>query len=150
MKDLIKSLIETSTERIKNPFVGTFIFSWIAFNWKSIMFLLVSDMKIQDRISYVETNYYSILNFLIFPLLLAFIYIVILPYVFVMFEFLVRKAVSARKRNLMNQKIDENSLKLQLLEKEIHLEDRKYALRRRAKDEEKLHEEQYEGSNKKR
>lgn len=45
MKDIFLSVFKTSEERLKNPFIGTFILSFIAFNWKAIFVLFVSEKK---------------------------------------------------------------------------------------------------------
>lgn len=82
MKDLIKTLFTTSSERLKNPFIGTFIFAWIAFNWKPISVLILSDDSIILRLKYIETEYSQISHQIWLPLLFALFYILILPYLF--------------------------------------------------------------------
>ncbi|HCR3553070.1 TPA: hypothetical protein ON622_003026, partial [Morganella morganii] len=81
MKDffanLFKCTSETMIERVKNPIVGSFIFSWLFFNWKVILILLFSDKEIDDKINSISVliSYKSFL----FPLVFAFLYSVLLP-----------------------------------------------------------------------
>lgn len=97
MRELLHSVISTSKDRISNPIIGTFIISWIVFNWKSLLFILISNQKIEDKILYIESNFYSIKNLLIFPLTAVIIYVVILPYVTLLFEYVLE--FSRIKRN---------------------------------------------------
>ncbi|HHG8599742.1 hypothetical protein [Morganella morganii] len=75
--NLFKCTSETMIERVKNPIVGSFIFSWLFFNWKIILILLFSDKEIDDKINSISAliSYESF----IFPLVFAFLYSWLLP-----------------------------------------------------------------------
>lgn len=112
MKELLQSLFSTSKERISNPLIGTFIFSWVAFNWKSILFLFFSSKTIEDKISFIELNFSSLNNLLLLPLVVMVIYILIIPYLNLAFEYLlefsrVRRnkiSISKLKQGIENKK----------------------------------------------
>ncbi|WP_272847266.1 hypothetical protein [Pantoea ananatis] len=55
--EILQSLKKTSTERISNPFYGVLIFSWITLNWESVSILIFSDLKMQDRVSLINSEY---------------------------------------------------------------------------------------------
>ncbi|REL20499.1 hypothetical protein DYH52_02650 [Morganella morganii] len=75
--NLFKCTSETMIERVKNPIVGSFIFSWLFFNWKVILILLFGDKEIDDKINSISAliSYKSFL----FPLVFAFLYSWLLP-----------------------------------------------------------------------
>ena len=54
IKELFIEIIESSRERLKNPVIGAFIFSWIAINWRIILLLVYSDQAIEDKIRIIE------------------------------------------------------------------------------------------------
>lgn len=81
MIQTLKTLIKLSTERIKNPLIGSFFISWIVINWKPILFLLFTNETMLSRINFVENNYASVLSQLIYPLSFSLFYITALPYI---------------------------------------------------------------------
>ena len=81
MLDFFKTLFANATERIKNPLIGTFLMSWIVFNWKAILVLLFSSLDIEKRLSYLAEHFNNIGNLLIYPLIVALGYIFLLPYI---------------------------------------------------------------------
>ena len=123
MKELLQTIFMTSKERISNPIIGTFLISWTAFNWKPIIFLFISGQKIEDKIAYIDSNLSSINNLLFFPLIAVFIYVLIIPYVNLLFEYLLE--FSRIKRNFIliskQKQIIENKKELAI--EEIKLEE---------------------------
>lgn len=55
-KELFSSTVSTAAQRVRNPAIGAFALSWCAFNWKSILYLLLSDTKVIDKIAYISDN----------------------------------------------------------------------------------------------
>ena len=41
IRDLYASFKQTALERVKNPVLGAFVFSWIGFNWEILAILFV-------------------------------------------------------------------------------------------------------------
>ena len=80
MKDILKSFLEVSKERIKNPIIGTFLISWVAINWRLIAILIFSNNSIENRIDYAEECYVDISTYFIIPLLVTLLYVIVLPY----------------------------------------------------------------------
>lgn len=123
MKELLQSIFSTSKERISNPIIGTFLISWTAFNWKPIIFIFTSNQIIEDKINYIDSNFSSINNFLLFPLITVLIYILIIPYLNLLFEYLLE--FSRIKRNFISiskqKQIIENKKELAI--EEIKLEE---------------------------
>ena len=57
MEEFNKSVKSALSERLKNPFTGTFILAWIACNWKllvAILFISEADLDGITRIDYIE------------------------------------------------------------------------------------------------
>ena len=90
MPEFIKALFANANERIKNPLIGTFLMSWIVFNWKGILFLLFSTHNIESKLTIVSDKYYSLEIFIIYPLLVALAYIFILPYINFLIDLILR------------------------------------------------------------
>ncbi|CAM6580755.1 TPA: hypothetical protein ACO4F2_001611 [Escherichia coli] len=56
LKEYLSSTVNTAAQRVRNPVFGAFALSWCAFNWKSILYLLLSDSSIIDKITYISSN----------------------------------------------------------------------------------------------
>lgn len=56
LKEYFSSIVNTAVNRISNPVFGAFAISWCAFNWKSILYLFLSDYGVFDKINYISTN----------------------------------------------------------------------------------------------
>ncbi len=131
MKEFLQTILKSTEDRIKNPFIGTFITSWIIFNWKPILFIIFSDKDIEDKISFIKENYNDIWYFLWFPLFSAVFYIAILPYISFLFEYITK--FSHEWRNKVNLEAKDAALKLQIgiAKNEIKLEEEKTTFRER-------------------
>lgn len=77
-KEIISSVRATSLDRIKNPFIGAFCFSWITFNFKSILVLFFSHVTIEERLIWIDSHN-NIYNYTLYPLLLSLIILCFLP-----------------------------------------------------------------------
>lgn len=56
LKEFTTSTFNTAMNRVKNPAFGAFAISWCAFNWKSILYLFLSDYGVYDKINYISEN----------------------------------------------------------------------------------------------
>lgn len=90
MEDLKNSLISVFKNRITNPLTGTFIISWVIWNWK-IFYLtfFVSEKsiiteKIATKIDYILEHCSDICNLLVYPLLSTLFFILLFPFVSVL------------------------------------------------------------------
>lgn len=131
MKEFLQTILKSTEDRIKNPFIGTFITSWIIFNWKPIIFIIFSDKDIEGKINYIKDNYSDIWSYLWLPLISAIFYIAILPYISFVFEYLTK--FSHGLRNKVNLEARNAALELQIgvAQNEIKLEEEKTTFRER-------------------
>lgn len=56
IRDIYASFRQASLERIKSPILGTFVFSWLAFNWKLLAVLALSKKDIELRLVYIQVH----------------------------------------------------------------------------------------------
>lgn len=131
MKEFFQTILKSTEDRIRNPFVGTFITSWIIFNWKPIIFIIFSDKDIEEKINFIVKNYSDIWCYLWLPLFSAIFYIAILPYISFGFEYLTK--FSHGLRNKVNLEARSAALELQIgvAQNEIKLEEEKTTFRER-------------------
>lgn len=132
MKDILLSIFKTSEERLKNPFIGTFILSIIALNWKPISIILLSNQEIENRVNYVAENYSSYWSILIYPLAISIFYLVAIPYLMLLFESLTFKSFKKRNQNLYKNKLIDIDGKMSVAQSEIELENLKADFKEKA------------------
>jgi hypothetical protein len=121
--ELLETLFSTANQRIKSPFFGSFIFSWLIFNWKPIFYFLFSDDKIKDRISLIENQYENLGNLTYKPLILGLMYVIAFPYVNQFIHWLTTKAESSKREEHHRLKIEQIRNSQILAEEEKNLED---------------------------
>ncbi|HBQ0625152.1 TPA: hypothetical protein ACTLRO_003238 [Klebsiella pneumoniae] len=80
LKEYFSSTINTAANRIRNPVFGAFALSWCAFNWKSILYLFLSDYGVYDKINYISENS-SWLTVILYPIGSAIFLCGLLPWV---------------------------------------------------------------------
>ncbi|MDH1168655.1 hypothetical protein [Pantoea agglomerans] len=56
-KDMFSAFRQNSLERIKSPFLGAFVFSWLGFNWQMLAILFLSKDDILTRLNYINLNF---------------------------------------------------------------------------------------------
>lgn len=94
--DFFKDVYDSSKNRLKSPFISSFLISWLIFNWKGILIVLFSTFEMKDRIYLVETGEYTdVWTCLLFPSIAAIIYVIILPYLFWILDY-----ASTHSRNI--------------------------------------------------
>ncbi|WP_417291232.1 hypothetical protein [Corallibacter sp.] len=125
MKDFISNFFKISNERLKNPLLFSFLLSWIAFNWRPVFTLLLSDKKIEDRITYISENFCEIEHTLYYPLIFSIGYVLLLPYFTWLIEVLVQFAKIGRKRNLISEQLSDLKDKQKLAREEYKYEQEK-------------------------
>lgn len=123
MKEILKSFIETSRDRIKNPFIGSFIISWMIINWRPIFILLFSNKEIEKKIEYIEGCYINYITYFLIPFLMTLIYMILLPYFMLMIDKIIRESTVGRKRNLLEQQMIDYEAKKKIAVEDSELED---------------------------
>ena len=78
IKDIIDSFRQSSLERVKSPFLGAFVFSWIAFNWQALIILVFSEKTIEKRLGVIN-DHYDIGSFLLGPICTSMLITFLLP-----------------------------------------------------------------------
>ncbi|PWG70139.1 hypothetical protein DEM28_16810 [Enterobacter mori] len=78
IRDIFSAFRQTSLERIKSPFLGAFVFSWVAFNWQAILILMFSDKTIEKRLVSINESY-DIGSFLLGPVCTSILISFLLP-----------------------------------------------------------------------
>jgi hypothetical protein len=68
-QELSTSLKASLYERVSSPLVGSIVFSWVAFNWKGLAYLLLSDARIEDKIDFFSANYSNVDTNILYPFL---------------------------------------------------------------------------------
>lgn len=81
--ELKKSLNSILNDRLVSPLFGTFIFSWLIWNWKIIyLTLFISEKQIEtNKIAFIVENYNSEYNLLIYPLVSTLMLLTIVPFI---------------------------------------------------------------------
>lgn len=118
----LKALSTALDQRLKHPLVGSFILSWLAFNWKPIVTLLLSQQPIESRITYINNCFNSLQNLLWWPLGLALFYSILLPYITVGINKLLKKANQNRINELRQEEKDSYQHKVIIAQHEYKLE----------------------------
>ncbi len=103
MKEFFNSIFQTSSERMRNPVVGSFILSWIVFNWKSITTLIFSNKIIENRIDYISQNFVDIWYQLYYPLFFTVFYVLLLPYLTLGIDYILSYAKIKRKETATDE-----------------------------------------------
>lgn len=117
MKEFIQSIFESSNERIKNPFIGSYLTAFLVYNWRVFFLLVFSDAKIEDKIVVINHEYCHI-GAILWPLAISLIYILLVPYLNLFFDNLLSysndKQAKRKKTGVIN--------KLQLKKEEARYE----------------------------
>ncbi|SMO42945.1 hypothetical protein SAMN06265171_101741 [Chryseobacterium rhizoplanae] len=131
MKEFFQTILKSTEDRVKNPFIGTFITSWVIFNWKPILYIIFSNIDIEKKITFIKENYTDIWYYLWLPLISATFYIAVLPYISFVFEYITK--FSHGLRNKVNLEARNTALELQIgvAQNEIRLEEEKTTFRER-------------------
>lgn len=78
VRDIYASFRQTSLERVKSPFLGAFVFSWVGFNWQMLSILFFSKKEIEQRIELINHSY-DIGNYLLGPICTTILIVILLP-----------------------------------------------------------------------
>ena len=97
LKEFFLSFFESAKDRLKNPMIGAFVIAWIAVNWRFLAILFFSSKTIEQKIEFIEGNYFDINFNLWIPLAFAVFYVLILPYIMALFDWLSQKGIATRK-----------------------------------------------------
>lgn len=91
----MKEIIEAFAARIKSPVFGYFFLSWVAFNWRPLFYLIMSDVIVDERFVYFD-KYTNIYSLILFPFLSAIVIAIFYPWFNYVFLYLCQKPSDLR------------------------------------------------------
>lgn len=129
MIELIKSIIKNSNERLKNPITGSFLISFIFYNWKSFSILTFSNETIEKRINEIEITYKNpFCDAYLIPITFSILYVTILPYIKWFFDWIknhaemkVLKIQSDYKTKILNDELNHAEIERKINEEKLDL-----------------------------
>ena len=121
MKDLLKDIIESSRDRVKTPITGSFILAFVIYNWRPLLYLIFSNVTIEDKIDNINKTYCDIWA-LVGPLGIAIVYVAIVPYIMMGLEYCTKKAVEGRKTHKSTQKLFDLTIEKDIAVEEFQIE----------------------------
>ncbi|MBN3975882.1 hypothetical protein [Serratia marcescens] len=116
---LIDSVKKTLLDRINTPLFGFILLSWIMFNWDNILFVMLSDVSIENRITAIKKSGEFPYKNLICPVASGFIFSVAFPYIQLVISYLQRWAQKAIDKNKELKEIDECEITKNLARKRV-------------------------------
>lgn len=122
MKELFDNLNKSIQERIRNPFLGSFLISWIIYNWNSLLILLFSNKTIEDKINTIKPKEIFYVSGFWMPILFATIYVLFIPYIFFIIDYLTKHSYELRKKNVNERRKTALSLSRENIELQTQLE----------------------------
>lgn len=122
--DLLKEIIDSSKERLKTPIAGAYVLSFTLWNWRPIALLLFENATVTQKIIIVNTEYCNLMA-LIGPLLLGLFFTTGIPYMMVIIDNILQPAKRSRLKTIYKAKTNELDEQIDLVEKELKLQDKK-------------------------
>jgi len=104
IKDIFAAFRQNSLERMKSPFLGAFVFSWLGFNWQLLAILFFSKKEVEERILFINQNF-DIGGLLLGPACTTLLICILLPQATKYIIKLQSKPISAATLTTMTEKI---------------------------------------------
>ncbi|MEN4520285.1 hypothetical protein [Pantoea agglomerans] len=121
-KDILSAFRQNSLERIKSPFLGAFVFSWLGFNWQMLAVLILSKQNIIGRLEYIN-KIYSVKDYILAPIFTTALICILLPLINKSVTKLQKKTNHETNQLILQSKIDiaEEQLKIADIEAQKRL-----------------------------
>ncbi|EJB5285237.1 hypothetical protein MW652_004281 [Vibrio vulnificus] len=106
MKDIVKSIKDNATSRLKNPVVGAFVLAWTVLNINGVSLFLLVDST--TKIEMVKGKSWGLIDDFVLPLLVAVTYLLVLPLLNMFYEFINDGLINFhrnRQRNITAKKL---------------------------------------------
>jgi hypothetical protein len=120
IKDFFKNILQSGSERMNSPIIGTYFISFVIYNWRAILVILFSNLSIENRIEIIN-GAYCCADAIIVPIYMTAVYIIVLPHVQLSLDFLLgfsqklsHNISQSRKRILLKGKVEEASLEREI------------------------------------
>lgn len=101
-----KSIDEISSivlERLKNPYIITFLISWILFNWRPIIFFIFSKGTAEYKLNTIQIRYSDVEHYFCYPMTSTLLFLFVLPYLNTLNEYCLQWTLKKRRKFLTNQ-----------------------------------------------
>lgn len=85
MDSVISSVKDNINLRLKNPFIGAFVFSWVSLHIKGVSIFFLVDT--QGKIAILNKKNWLFLGDIFFPLLLSLILLIALPLINLLYDY---------------------------------------------------------------
>lgn len=82
----IEKIREGAKERLKNPLIFAFLCAWVIMNWQPIFIFLYSKKPIEERISYLQSEYENYWYLYFTPFIAAIFYQILIPSIMLFIE----------------------------------------------------------------
>lgn len=132
VSEIFHSAKDSISKKSESPLIGAFLTAWVIWNWQPIMYFFFLNQDISKKIEKV-LSYKSWLDQFLFPLIIAIFYILVLPYIQILFTLLLKKSESFQNKTILEKKKqisdEEHNQKLDLINKKIELENKEKYLR---------------------
>ncbi|MCD0480463.1 hypothetical protein LPB90_18645 [Chryseobacterium sp. LC2016-29] len=106
-------------DRFRNPYILTFLISWILFNWKPISFFIFSKGNVEYKIKFIITHYSDSLNYFFYPFGITLLYLFALPYLNMINEWFILFSIKKRANFIASQAIHKIDKDTEIAAKEI-------------------------------
>ena len=57
LKETFKDVSGALTERIRNPFIWSFLIAWLFINWRPLAYLTFSNLPIEHTVFHIDKKY---------------------------------------------------------------------------------------------
>lgn len=136
LSEVINSTKETLKSRLSHPLLGSFIISWLIFNWKPIFYLFFADDKVVYKLKSISENYSSFETLVYLPFLTTAALATMIPTLSLIYGFFLKfiDYTEVKVQYLFNYKINiihekftgASKSKFDELKKDKELADRNY------------------------
>ena len=120
----LKDLIEASKERLKTPITRNFLFTFLFYNWRPILFIIFSKASIEDKIIIINHEYCKP-DALLYPFLIAIFYTIGVNYLMWGSDLISTKSIFGRKKLSNDSKINILDSDIKVAVKLLELEEAK-------------------------
>jgi len=120
--ELLKSIYDSSKDRMKTPISGAYVLAFVVWNWRPIFLLIFEETSITNKIIVINDKYCNLMA-IAGPILLALIFTIGIPYLTVIINRILKDAKKNRIEGIYSDKIDSTNEKIKLAVKELELQD---------------------------
>ena len=103
--EAISEASKSFMSRATNPVIGTFISSWLVINWKIVLLVFMSKSTVEEIILLIEKEHFHIEKILYYPLFSALAYLLVMPWIGVIYTYLTNKAEIVNGEIIYRKKI---------------------------------------------